>query len=626
MTHKPGLTKEQQGLLIRILAAALLFPAALLLAHGPFGEKPTVLVCFLIPYLLVAFDLLVDALQGLWHGQILDESFLLILATAAAFAVQEYEEAVAVALFFQLGELFQSCAISRSRRSIAALMDLRPAFASLEQDGSIREVPPEEVPVGSSIVVKPGERIPLDAEVTEGASYLDTAAITGESVPRHVGVSDTVLSGSVNGPGVLKLRTTRPYADSTVSRILELVENAGSRKAHLEQFITRFARIYTPCVAAAALLLAVVPPLLGAEWQLWLRRACIFLVLSCPCALVLSVPLGFFGGIAAASRRGILIKSGSDLEAVAEITTLVMDKTGTLTEGCFSVSEIRPRGCSSDELLELAALCEAYSAHPIAASVREAYGKALDLSRISVAEEQSGRGIRACLDGRTALLGSAALLQDAGVAVEAVPESGTIVYAALDGQYRGCLRISDRIRSGAIAALEDCRRLGVQSLVLLTGDREQAAREAAAAVGADACYASLLPTEKAAHVESLLAEQQRGKLAFLGDGINDAPVLMRADVGIAMGGIGSDAAIEAADVVIMNDALERLPEAIRIARRTRGVVRANVVLSLGVKGLVLLLGTLGAAGMWAVVFADVGVSILCILNSMRLLAEGEKRT
>ena len=618
------MTKEQKHTLNRIILSAVLLVALIALDHlgvlAPLHRLAR-LGLYLIPYLLIGWDILAEAGEHIFHGQVFDENFLMAVATIAAFGVGEYPEAAAVMLLYQVGELFQSCAVGKSRRSIAAMMDIVPEYANLETPEGLAETDPDEVAVGSVIVVKPGERIPLDGVVIEGESLIDTAALTGESVPRTALPGSEVISGCVNGGGTLRVRTTKVYADATVTRILELVENASSRKARVEGFITRFARVYTPVVTLGAVLLAVLPPLLlGQEWAVWIRRACIFLVVSCPCALVISVPLGFFGGIGAASRRGILVKGSNYLETLARLSTLVFDKTGTLTKGEFRVSAVLPAAGTAAELLELAALGEGYSNHPIAASVRAAWGETPELRRVQAVQELAGRGVLAILDERELLVGSARLLEDRGVAFTPSKEAGTLVYVALGGEYRGVLVISDGLKEGAVEALAGVRAAGVDKTVMLSGDRRAAAEAVGRALGLDAVEAELLPQDKVAALEALLARQPADRaLGYVGDGLNDAPVLSRADVGIAMGSLGSDAAIEAADVVIMNDDLRLLPTAIRIARKTLRIVKQNIVFALTVKAVILLLGALGLANMWLAVFGDVGVSVIAILNSMRTL-------
>ena len=609
------MTRKQKKVLIRILIAAALFAAAFLVPVEGFGK----LGLFLFPYAVIGWDILWRAAVNIAHGQVFDENFLMALATVGAFATGSYEEGVAVMLFYQVGELFQSCAVSRSRRSIAALMDICPEYANVEMDGVLTQVDPAEVEVGATIAVKPGEKIPLDGVIEEGESYLDTSALTGESMPRSAKAGDSVVSGCINQSGLLRIRVTKPYDQSTVSKILELVENASSRKAKSENFITKFARWYTPCVVIVAVLLAVIPPLFVGNWAEWIHRALIFLVVSCPCALVISVPLSFFGGIGGASRAGVLVKGGNYLEVLAKADTVVLDKTGTLTRGEFRVSGVYPTAVTEDELLEIAACGEMYSNHPIARSVREAYGKELHADRLRAPEEIAGRGIRAVVDGQVVCIGNERFMTDIGVVPAETQESGTVVHVSRAGEYLGHIVIRDSLKENAAEALTDLHRIGIRRTVMLTGDTDAAAGQIASALDIDEVRAQLLPGDKVSCVESLMATGRRGSVVFVGDGINDAPVLMRSDVGIAMGAMGSDAAIEAADVVLMDDNPAKIPLAIRIARRTMAIVHQNIVFALGVKGAILLLGALGYAGMWAAVFADVGVSVIAILNASRAL-------
>jgi len=547
----------------------------------------------------------------------------MMIATFGAFGVGEYSEAVAVMLFYQVGELFQGYAVGKSRQSISDMMDICPEYANIEEDGVLKQVDPDDVEVGSIIVVKPGERIPLDGIVVEGESLIDTAALTGESVPRSAKAGDEIISGCVNGSGTLKVKTTKEFDDSTVAKILELVENASSKKAKVENFITRFAKYYTPVVTIGAVILAILPPLiLGGGWAEWIQRACIFLVISCPCALVISVPLGFFGGIGAASKIGVLVKGSNYLEAVAEMTTIVFDKTGTLTKGEFKVTDVITENGSKEELIELAALGEGYSNHPIANSIREAYGKELDLNRVTNTEEIAGHGIKAVIDGKTVLLGNEKLMKSESIFYTSCKSMGTVVYVACNGVFEGAVVISDTIKDGAKEAIRDMKQVGVRHTVMLTGDRREAAETVAQTLGIDEVHAELLPGGKVEQVEALLkAEKQKERLAFVGDGINDAPVLTRADIGIAMGSMGSDAAIEAADIVLMDDDVTKIASVVRIARKTLRIVKQNIVFALAIKALVLILGALGMANMWEAVFADVGVSVIAILNSMRTLNE-----
>ncbi len=616
------MSKKQKQTLYRILlSAALLIAAALL----PLEGWPRLAV-FLIPYALIGWDVLWRAVRNIAHGEIFDENFLMSLATVGALCVGEYPEAVFVMLFYQVGELFQSYAVDQSRKSIASLMDIRPDYANLEVDGQIQQTDPEDVAVGDIILVKPGERIPLDGDVVEGTSTLDTAALTGESLPRSVGPGESVVSGCVNLSGLLRVKVTKPFEESTVAKILDLVENASAKKAKAENFITKFARYYTPAVVLAAVVLAVLPPLaLGWAWTDAILRALNFLVVSCPCALVISVPLSFFGGIGGASRQGILVKGGSYLEVLARAETVVFDKTGTLTKGVFQVTAVHPEQGTEAELLELAALAEAYSDHPISRSLKTAYGKPLEPERVSHVEELSGRGVRAVVDGKEVCAGNDKLMEEIGAAWKPCHQVGSVVHVAVDGVYGGHIMISDQVKEDAREAIAALKGLGVKRTVMLTGDAAAVGEAVAQELGLDEVHTQLLPAGKVERVEALLTETSaKGALAFVGDGINDAPVLSRADIGIAMGGLGSDAAIEAADVVLMDDKPSKLAEAVDIARRTLGIVRQNIIFALGVKALVLILSAMGKATMWAAVFADVGVSVIAILNAMRALGFGRK--
>lgn len=618
------MTKKQKNMLYRILVALIMFLVLFVLEHtGTLDKiKPSwlVFVICLVPYLIIGYDILYKAVRNISHGQVFDENFLMTVATIGAFGVQEYLEAVAVMLFYQVGELFQSYAVGKSRQSISDMMDICPEYANIEKDGRLEQVDPDDVEVGTIIVIKPGERIPLDGIVTEGESMIDTAALTGESVPRRAAVGDEIISGCINGNATLKVRVTKEFDDSTVAKILELVENASSKKAKVENFITKFAKYYTPVVTIGAVALAVIPPLFAGGWGEWIQRACIFLVISCPCALVISVPLGFFGGIGAASKIGVLVKGGNYLEAVAEMSTIVFDKTGTLTKGEFRVTQVQPVSGSREELLELAAYAEGYSTHPIAASIREAYGRELDMERVSGAEETAGHGVCVRVDGREVLIGNAKLMKAENISFVESDSAGTIVYVACEHQFAGTIVISDTVKDGAAQAIHEMKRVGVKKTVMLTGDRRAAAEAAAKELGIDEVHAELLPGDKVERVEELLAAcSEKERLAFVGDGINDAPVLTRADIGIAMGSMGSDAAIEAADIVLMDDDVRKIASLVRIARMTLKIVKQNIVFALAVKALVLLLGALGVANMWEAVFADVGVSVIAILNSMRTL-------
>ncbi|MCI8296169.1 MAG: cadmium-translocating P-type ATPase [Lachnospiraceae bacterium] len=619
------MTEKQKKMLARILVTAVCF-AGLLIGDksGAFpwlGHFPAGFIAYLLPYLLIGYDIIWKAARNIRHGQIFDENFLMMIATFGAFGVGEYLEALAVMLFYQVGELFQNYAVSRSRQSIADMMDICPEFANIEQDGQLVQVDPDDVEPGDIIVIRAGERIPLDGVVVEGTSMIDTAALTGESVPRRASAGDEVISGCVNGNGILKVQVTKAFEDSTVAKILELVENAGNRKAKVENFITRFARYYTPVVTVGAVILAVVPPLvIGGGWGEWIRRACIFLVISCPCALVISVPLGFFGGIGAASRIGVLVKGSNFLEAVAEMTTIVFDKTGTLTKGEFKVTQIVAPEGDEELVLRLAAYGESYSDHPIAAPIKAAYGKPVEVGLVEEGEEIPGHGIRAKIEGRTVLVGNRKLMEQMQIPYVECRSMGTVVYVAYDGAFVGAVVISDTIKDGARDAIRDMKQVGVKRCVMLTGDRKEVAQATAGELGLDGVHAELLPADKVSRVEELLRQQPAGeRLAFVGDGINDAPVLTRADIGIAMGSMGSDAAIEAADVVLMDDDVRKIASVVRISRKTLMIVKQNIVFALGVKAAVLLLGAFGVANMWEAVFADVGVSVIAILNAMRAL-------
>lgn len=625
-TEDFAMTEKQKKMLGRIIAAFVLFVALLIAEHTGMLENVNVwirFVIYLVPYLIIGYDIVYKAVRNISHGQVFDENFLMMVATVGAFGVQEFSEAVAVMLFYQVGELFQSYAVGKSRQSISAMMDICPEYANIEQNGVLTQVDPDDVEVGDIIVIKPGERIPLDGVVIEGESLVDTAALTGESVPRSAKAGDEIISGCVNGSGTLKVKVTKEFDDSTVAKILELVENASSKKAKVENFITKFAKYYTPVVTIGAVVLALLPPLvLGGGFAEWIQRACIFLVISCPCALVISVPMGFFGGIGAASKVGVLVKGSNYLEAVAEMTTIVFDKTGTLTKGEFKVAQIQPQGMTETELLEIAALGEGYSTHPIANSIREAYGKTPDMKRTENANEIAGHGISITVDNKAVLIGNEKLMKMEGITYTPCQSGGTVVYVACDGKFAGTLVISDTVKDGAKEAISAMKQVGVKKCVMLTGDRKEAAMEVAKELGIDEVHAELLPADKVAQVERLLREKtKKEKLAFVGDGINDAPVLTRADIGIAMGSMGSDAAIEAADVVLMDDDVRKIASIVRISRKTLSIVKQNIVFALGVKVIVLLLGAFGAANMWEAVFADVGVSVIAILNSMRALKE-----
>ena len=616
------MSKKQKRMLRRILASAVLFVICVLL---PVSGWPR-LLAFLVPYGVIGWDVLWRAVRNIAHGQVFDENFLMALATVGALAIGEYPEAVFVMLFYQVGELFQSYAVDQSRKSITALMDIRPDYANMEgPDGQLEQVDPEDVAVGDTIVIKAGERIPLDGVVLEGSSTVDTAALTGESLPRRVESGDDVISGCVNLSGLLKVRVTKAFEESTVAKILDLVENSASKKAKAENFITKFARYYTPIVVLAAVALAFLPPLLTSiQWVDSIQRALNFLVVSCPCALVISVPLSFFGGIGGASKDGILVKGGNYLEVLARTEIVVFDKTGTLTRGVFNVTAIHPDHCDQGQLLELAALAECWSDHPISRSLKEAYGREIDSSRVSSVEEVAGRGVKAVVDGHTICAGNDKLMEDIGVSWHPCHRVGTTVHVASDGVYLGHIVISDEVKPDAKEAVAALKAAGVRKTVMLTGDAQAVGEDVAKQLGLDEVHTQLLPADKVERVEELLKEvSPKGALAFVGDGINDAPVLSRADIGIAMGGLGSDAAIEAADIVLMDDKPSKIAHAIRIARRTLSIVRQNIVFALAVKLLVLVLSAVGLVSMWAAVFADVGVSVIAILNAMRALRAGK---
>lgn len=621
--------KKQKIMLYRIIAAAVIYVPLFVLEHmGKLefqSEIPVQFLLFMIPYLIVGWDIIYRAVHNISHGQVFDENFLMCIATFGALGVKEYSEAVAVMLFYQIGELFQSYAVNRSRQSISAMMDICPEYANIEEDGKLKQVDPDDVEIGTEIVIKAGERVPLDGVVVSGTSFVDTSALTGESVPREVTEGSEIISGCVNGSGLLKVRTTKEFDDSTVAKILELVENASSKKAHVENFITKFAKYYTPIVVCAAVVLAFLPPIiLGGGFAEWIQRACIFLVISCPCALVISVPLGFFGGIGAASKQGVLVKGSNYLEALSEMKTIVFDKTGTLTKGEFVVSEVIPNGWEKEGLLEVAALAEGYSDHPISAALKKAYEEAelgeLSMDRVEQAEEIAGHGIKAKIDGRVVYAGNAKLMEEKGVEYEPCTVPGTVVYLAAEKEFLGTIVISDTVKPEAKRAIAQLKQSGVKKTVMLTGDRKDVGEAVAESLGIDEVYTDLLPGDKVDKVEALLGELgEKEKLGFVGDGINDAPVLSRADIGIAMGSMGSDAAIEAADVVLMDDNILKISSIMRIAGKTLQIVHQNIVFALGVKVLVLILGALGMANMWEAVFADVGVSVIAILNSMRTL-------
>lgn len=618
------MTKKQKTNLIRIIVSAVLVIGVWVSPLTGWLEG----VLYLIPYFIVGYDILLKAVKGIFRGQVFDENFLMAVATVGAMALGDWREGCAVMVFYQIGELFQSYAVGKSRKSIASMMDIAPDYANIERDGGLVQVDPAEVAIGDVIVVKPGERVPIDGTVIEGASQLDTAALTGESVPRHVEAGMDVISGCVNMTGVLRVRTQKPFGESTVSRILELVENAAEKKARTENFITRFARYYTPTVTGLALLLAIIPPFLGmGAWSDWILRGLTFLVVSCPCALVISVPLSFFGGIGGASKLGVLVKGSNYLEALAKVDTVVFDKTGTLTNGTFNVVAVHAEhDIDPDYLLSYAAHAESYSDHPIALSVKEAYSGKIDQERIHDVREEAGHGVAAVIDEHVVLVGNDKLMNANGIDYHDCELTGTLLHVSIDGDYAGHIVIADVVKEDAAEAIERLHAAGVRKTVMLTGDRAEVARAVSKQLGIDEFHAQLLPADKVAQVERLLSEEADGaNLAFVGDGINDAPVLTRADVGIAMGAMGSDAAIEAADVVLMDDKPSNISRAIGLARRTMRIVWQNIVFALGVKLAVLVLAAVGIANMWLAVFADVGVAILAILNAMRCMNVGGLR-
>ena len=641
------MTRKQKKTLIRIIVAAVLLIAVVVLDHStvrlwlpewlslPFavrvpgqdasgnfvtGDYLAVGWLYLIPYFVIGWDILWKAIRNIGHGQVFDENFLMCVATIGALVLGEYSEAVGVMLFYQVGELFQSCAVGRSRRSIAQLMDIRPDVANVERDGQILEVDPDEVAVGETVVIRPGEKIPLDGVVLEGTSSLNTAALTGESAPRDVGVGAELLSGCVNITGLLKARVTKEFGQSTVAKILDLVENASSKKAKAENFITKFARYYTPSVVFAALALAVIPSLVTGDWSVWVHRALTFLVISCPCALVISIPLSFFGGIGGASAQGILVKGGNYLELLAKTETVVFDKTGTLTRGVFELAALNPApGVGEGELLEAAALAERHSGHPIAQSLRRALGGEVDPARVTDVQEIPGHGVSALVDGKRVLAGNEKLMKREGVEFLPCRQVGTVVHVAREGNYLGCAVIADQLKETAPAAIQALKRRGIRT-VMLTGDSEAVGGAVAAKLGLDEVHAQLLPGDKVDRLEDLLERKsEKGVLAYVGDGVNDAPVLSRADVGIAMGAMGSDAAIEAADVVLMDDDPAKLTAAMDIAHKCMRIVKQNIVFALSVKALFLVLGAFGKTSMWGAVFSDVGVAVIAILNATRML-------
>ena len=617
------MTKKQKKVLIRIIIAAVLVIALQFVpveGYVRFG-------LYMIPYLVIGYDILKKAGKGILNRQIFDENFLMAVATIGAIALGDYKEGTAVMLFYQIGELFQSYAVGKSRRNISELMDIRPDYANVEKDGKLEQVDPDEIEIGTVIVVQPGEKVPIDGVVVEGTSSLNTSALTGESVPREVSVDDEIISGCINMTGLLKIRTTKEFGESTVSKILELVENASSRKSRSENFISKFAKVYTPAVCYGALALAVLPPIvrmafmgLAPEWGDWVYRALTFLVISCPCALVISIPLSFFAGIGGASREGVLVKGSSFLETLSQTKIVVFDKTGTMTKGVFEVNGIHHSPYKDEELLEYAALAESYSTHPISKSLQRAYGKPIDKNRVSDVEEIGGHGLTAKVDGKVVAAGNAKLMQKLGIEYHECSHVGTIVHVAIDGQYAGHILISDVIKEHAAEAIAALKKSGIEKTVMLTGDAKNVAEHVAAQLGIDEVCSELLPGDKVEKVEELLTKKpEKDKLAFVGDGINDAPVLSRADIGIAMGALGSDAAIEAADIVLMDDDPLKISKAIRISRKCLRIVYENIYFAIGIKVICLVLGALGIANMWFAIFADVGVMILAVLNAIRTL-------
>ena len=611
------MTRKQKRLLTRIIVAAVLFLCGNLIPLPEWAEMGVFLIC----YAVAGWDIVWKAITNILHGQVFDENFLMTIATVGALILGEHSEGVAVMLFYQVGEWFQSYAVSKSRKSITSLMDIRPDYANVERDGKLIQVDPDEVKIGDTIIVKPGERVPLDGKIIKGVSALDTSALTGESMPREVEPGMDVISGCINQTGILTIETTKEFGESTVAKILDLVENASDKKGRTENFISRFARYYTPIVVFAALALAILPPIfLQQPFGIWIYRALTFLVISCPCALVISIPLSFFGGIGGSSKIGVLVKGSNYLESLAHAEVVVFDKTGTLTKGSFAVSEIHAVDVKDSQLLEMAAYAEDYSNHPISLSIKAAYGKKIDNSRITDVQEIAGHGVQAVIDGKKILAGNAKLMEREHIKYAPSSSVGTVVYLACDGTYAGCIVIEDEIKSDAAAAIKNLKSSGIRRTVMLTGDADAVGKKVAGRLGLDQAYTELLPADKVDRLEDLLKEKsEKGKLVFVGDGINDAPVLARADVGIAMGGLGSDAAIEAADVVLMTDEPSKIAAVMKIARKTIRIANQNIVFALGVKFLVLILGALGKANMWAAVFADVGVSIIAILNAIRAM-------
>ena len=621
------MTKKQKKVLIRIIVSAVLLAAIMITTKFVEINKWIQLVLYLVPYLIIGYDILKKALKGIFKGQIFDENFLMAVATVGAVALGEFSEGAAVMLFYQIGELFQSVAVGKSRKNITSLMDIRPDYANVELNGKLEKIDPDDVEIGTEIVVNPGEKVPLDGIIISGDSTLNTSALTGESVPRSVKVGDEIISGCINLTGVLKIKTTKEFGDSTVSKILDLVENSSMKKSKSENFITKFARYYTPAVCGGALLLAILPPIIrlisgtGAMWGEWITRALTFLVISCPCALVISIPLSFFAGIGCASANGVLVKGSNYLEALSDTQYVVFDKTGTLTKGVFEVTGIYPaNNFDKDALIRLAAFAESASSHPISVSLKKNYGKEINIDEVSDIQEISGHGVSALVDGKRVFAGNIKLMKKENIAVECEHDEGTVVYVSCDGEYAGCIVISDVVKENSKKAISSLKKSGIDKTVMLTGDSKQAAERVAESLGLDEYHAELLPADKVERVEKLLSQKSaKKKLAFVGDGINDAPVLSRADIGIAMGALGSDAAIEAADIVLMDDDPSKIALARKISVHTLKIVKENIVFALAIKAICLVLGALGIANMWVAIFADVGVMILAVLNAIRAL-------
>ena len=604
---------------IKVVIALILFLISLII---PFENAWINIGIYIISYLIVGLDVLIEAIKNIFKGEVFDENFLMTIATIGAFAIGEYPEAVAVMLFYQIGEMFQSYAVDKSRKSIASLMDIRPDFANIKKNGSIEKVSPDKISIGDIIIVKPGEKVPLDGTIVDGNSMLDTSALTGESVPREVSIGDEVLSGSINQNGLIEIKVTKNFGESTVSKILDLVENASSKKSKSENFISKFAKYYTPIVVVIAVLLAIIPPIIFKETEFiqWLYRALTFLVVSCPCALVISIPLGFFGGIGGASKLGVLVKGSNYLEALSKTEVVVFDKTGTLTEGVFEVKKVNSVDITKEDLIKYAAYAESFSNHPIANSLKKAYGKDIDNKKISETHELSGLGVNAVVDGKEVFVGNEKLMQEKNIEYIKCNEIGTILYVAINNQFKGSIIISDKIKTDAKEAIEKLKKNNIKKIVMLTGDKKAVGESVAKELGLDEVYTELLPNNKVEKVEELMkSKSKKGKLAFVGDGINDAPVLAISDIGIAMGGLGSDAAIEAADVVLMTDEPSKVVDAIKISKKTLKIVKQNIIFAIVVKILVLILSAIGLSNMWQAVFADVGVSVLAILNALRVL-------